>query len=147
MAWAYEPVSAQDTSKSLIFKIFSLDDIDSRKYEKGYIIDRIFRRREFHKPVNFIPIEIRYGFGYNIGGGFLGLGNLKSNWMSYESDVNKFDGGEMVSRLGHQLDLDILKTNFAYIGLGTVGWICIRESISAIHLSCCHQFYLPNGLF
>ena len=142
MAWAYEPVSAQDTSKSLIFKIFSLDDIDSRKYEKGYIIDRIFRRREFHKPVNFIPIEIRYGFGYNIGGGFLGLGNLKSNWMSYESDVNKFDGGEMVSRLGHQLDLDILKTNLAYYWFGN-SWLDMHTGINIRYSSLLLPSILP----
>ena len=94
----------------MIFRIFSLDRIDPNDYEKGYIFDRIFKRREFHRPVNFIPLELRYGFGYNSGGGFLGLGNLRSSWMSYENEgVSSFSGGNFSSRLGHQLDIDILK--------------------------------------
>ena len=100
-------IANQDSSKSLIFKIFSLDDEDSKKYEKGYFFDRVFKRREFHKPVNFIPMELRYGFGYNAGGGFLGLGSLKSSWMDYESDITEFNGGTLRARFGHQLDLDI----------------------------------------
>ena len=76
---SFSSVSAQyaeqDSSRirSIIFRIFSLDRIDPNDYEKGYIFDRIFKRREFHRPVNFIPIELRYGFSYNSGGGFLGL--------------------------------------------------------------------------
>jgi tetratricopeptide (TPR) repeat protein len=98
-------------------------------YEKGYMLDRIFRRREFHNPVNFIPMEMRYGFGYNTGGGFLGLGSLKNNWMSYESDVTKFSGGKFSSRLGHQLDMDILKTNLAYYWFGN-SWLDMHTGIN-----------------
>ena len=48
------------------------------------------------------------------GGGFLGLGNLRSSWMTYELDgLSAFDGGNFSSRIGHQLDLDMLKTNLA----------------------------------
>ena len=97
---AMNPIFEQDSTKSLIFKIFSLEDEDSKKYEKGYIFDRVFRRREFHKPINFIPMELRYGFGYNAGGGFLGLGSLKSSWMNYESDITEFNGGTLRSRVG-----------------------------------------------
>ena len=46
-------------SKTTIAPIFSLDRIDPNDYEKGYIYDRIFKRREFHRPVNFIPLELR----------------------------------------------------------------------------------------
>ena len=59
----------QDTTKSLLFKLFPIEEGMSGDYEKGYVWDRIFRRREFHNPVNFIPMELRYGFGYNAGGG------------------------------------------------------------------------------
>ncbi len=126
---AAEEDAVQDTSKSLIFRIFSLDEEFSDEYEKGYVWDRIFRRREFHQPVNFIPMELRYGFGYNAGGGFLGLGSLKSSWMSYESDVTNFDGGSFTSRLGHQLDLDILKTNLAYYWFGN-SWLDMHTGIN-----------------
>ena len=119
----------QDSTKSLIFKIFSLDDEDSKKYEKGYIFDRVFKRREFHKPINFIPMELRYGFGYNSGGGFLGLGSLKSSWMTYDSEITEFKGGKLRSRFGHQLDLDIMKTNLAYYFFGN-SWLDMHTGIN-----------------
>ena len=93
--------ASQDTSRSLLFKVFAIEDEGIKKFGSGYIFDRIFRRREFHHPINFIPVELRYGFSANIS---------QKNWISYESDVKKYNG----VRLGHQLDLDILKTNLAY---------------------------------
>ncbi|MGY8751286.1 MAG: hypothetical protein ACKVKJ_04565 [Fidelibacterota bacterium] len=119
----------QDSTKSLIFKIFSLDDKDTKKYEKGYIFDRVFKRREFHKPVNFIPMELRYGFGYNSGGGFLGMGSLNSSWMNYDSDITEFKGGPFRSRFGHQLDLDIMKTNLAYYWFGN-SWLDMHTGLN-----------------
>ena len=119
----------QDTTKSLLFKLFPIEEEMSGDYEKGYVWDRIFRRREFHNPVNFIPMELRYGFGYNAGGGFLGLGDLKSSWMSYESDVPDFGGGGFSSRLSQQFDLDILKTNLAYYWFGN-SWLDMHTGIN-----------------
>jgi len=119
----------QDTTKSLLFKLFPIEKEMSGDYEKGYVWDRIFRRREFHNPVNFIPMELRYGFGYNAGGGFLGLGDLKSSWMSYESDVPDFGGGGFSSRLSQQFDLDILKTNLAYYWFGN-SWLDMHTGIN-----------------
>ena len=122
----------QDSSRfrSMIFRIFSLDRIDPNDYERGYIFDRIFKRREFHDPINFIPLELRYGFAYNSGGGFLGLGNMRSSWISYEADdVSSFDGGNLLSRLGHQLDMDILKTNLAYYWFGN-SWLDMHSGIN-----------------
>ena len=120
----------QDTTKSLLFKLFPIEEGMSGKNEKGYVWDRIFRRREFHNPVNFIPMELRYGFGYNAGGGFLGLGNLKSSWMSYElDDVPDFGGGGFSSRLSQQFDLDILKTNLAYYWFGN-SWLDMHTGIN-----------------
>ena len=103
LSFAYADIKSanQDTSRSLLFKVFSIEDEEIKKFGSGYIFDRIFRRREFHHPINFIPVELRYGFSANIS---------QNNWISYESDVKKYNG----ARLGHQLDLDILKTNLAY---------------------------------
>ena len=138
---AGEVSAVQDTSKSLIFKVFNIDEELSGDYEKGYIWDRIFRRREFHRPINFIPMELRYGFGFNAGGGFLGLGSLISNWMSYESDVTEFSGGNFTSRLGHQLDLDILKTNLAYYWFGN-SWLDMHTGINLRYSS----LFLPASI-
>ena len=120
----------QDTTKSLLFRLFPIEEGMSGDNEKGYVWDRIFRRREFHNPVNFIPMELRYGFGYNAGGGFLGLGDLKSSWMSYElDDVPDFGGGGFSSRLSQQFDLDILKTNLAYYWFGN-SWLDMHTGIN-----------------
>jgi len=122
----------QDSSRfrSMIFRIFSLDRLDPNDYEKGYIFDRIFKRREFHNPINFIPLELRYGFGYNSGGGFLGLGNMRSAWMTYDNEgVSSFDGGNFSSRIGHQFDVDILKTNLAYYWFGN-SWLDMHSGIN-----------------
>tara|TARA_S200000501_G_scaffold67635_3_gene59185 strand:+ start:940 stop:2790 length:1851 start_codon:yes stop_codon:yes gene_type:complete len=46
--------------------LFGLIKFDSEStYESGYWFDRWFRSREFAAPVNFIPIELRYGIGFN----------------------------------------------------------------------------------
>ena len=136
-------IANQDSSKSLIFKIFSLDDEDSKKYEKGYFFDRVFKRREFHKPVNFIPMELRYGFGYNAGGGFLGLGSLKSSWMDYESDITEFNGGTLRARFGHQLDLDIMKTNLAYYWFGN-SWLDMHTGLNLRYSSLLAPSVIPS---
>jgi tetratricopeptide (TPR) repeat protein len=139
-------LSEPDSSRfrSMIFRIFSLDRIDPNDYEKGYIFDRIFKRREFHRPVNFIPLELRYGFGYNSGGGFLGLGNLRSSWMSYENEgVSSFSGGNFSSRLGHQLDIDILKTNLAYYWFGN-SWLDMHSGINLRYSSLLIPSKIPS---
>lgn len=121
--------SANDSTKSLIFNIFDIEKDYLKKYEKGYLLDKIFRSREFKKPIYFIPIELRYGFAYNLGGGALGLGKLNDNWMTFKQDVEKFDGGNISSRINHHLDLDILKTNLAYYIFGN-SWLDMHSGIN-----------------
>ena len=136
-------LGVQDTSKSLIFELFSIEDKALKRFGSGYIFDRIFRRREFHHPINFIPIEMRYGFSYNAGSKFLGLGGLKSNWMSYESEVKEFDGGKFSSRLGHQLDLDFLKTNLAYYLFGN-SWLDMHSGLNFRYSSLLFPSAIPE---
>ena len=50
--------------------------------------------------------------------------------MSYESEgVSNFNGGNFSSRLGHQLDVDILKTNLAYYWFGN-SWLDMHSGIN-----------------
>ena len=74
-------------------------------------------------------MELRYGFGYNSGGGFLGMGSLNSSWMNYDSDITEFKGGPFRSRFGHQLDLDIMKTNLAYYWFGN-SWLDMHTGLN-----------------
>ena len=111
----------QDTSKSLLFKVFDIEDKEIRKFGSGYIFDRIFRRREFHHPINFIPIELQYGFSTNISKNYL---------FSYESDVKGYEG----TLLGHQLDVDIMKTNLAYY-LFRNSWLDMHSGLNLRYAS------------
>ena len=92
-----------------------------RKFGSGYIFDRIFRRREFHHPINFIPIELQYGFSTNISKNYL---------FSYESDVKGYEG----TLLGHQLDVDIMKTNLAYY-LFRNSWLDMHSGLNLRYAS------------
>ncbi len=136
--------SANDSTKSLIFNIFDIEKDYLKKYEKGYLLDRIFRSREFKKPIYFIPIELRYGLAYNLGGGAFGLGKLNDNWMIYEQDVEKFDGGNISSRINHHFDLDILKTNLAYYLFGN-SWLDMHSGINFRYSSLLLPSKVPEG--
>ena len=47
--------------KTYFLSIFKIDK--SSPYEDGYWINKWFYSREFAKPINFMPIEIRFGVG------------------------------------------------------------------------------------
>ncbi len=124
----------QDTSESLIFRLFKPQQEQGVDYEKGYYWDRIFHRREFHEPVKIIPVELRYGFGYNGGSGFLGL-KTPPNWMELaDTDAELFDGGSITARIGHQLDIDLLKTNLPFYILKT-SWLDMHTGINLRYAS------------
>jgi len=120
--------SAQtDTTESLIFRLFKPELEQGVDYEKGYFWDRLFHRREFHHPISFIPVEFRYGFGYNGGKGFLGLQN-PGNWLELESGSENFEPG-FKARIGHQLELDFLKTNLSYY-LFKTSWLDMHSGLN-----------------
>ena len=87
------------------------------EYEQGYWTNRIFHPREFYQEIPLIPLEVRYGLGFNGGGAT--FTQTKSGWIEYEdTSVEEFDGGSWKARVGHQLELDILKTNLSYFLIG-----------------------------
>lgn len=87
------------------------------KYEKGYWLDLILRGREFHAPVTFIPIEIRYGLGFNgkLSGSFANpsANTLNSNeWLEFEEEVQDFRP-DITEMIGSSMEADIFLYNFA----------------------------------
>lgn len=87
------------------------------KYEKGYWLDLILRGREFKAPVTFIPIEMRYGFGFNgkLSGSFSNpsANTLASNdWLEFEQEVQDFRPG-ITEMIGTSMEADILLYNLA----------------------------------
>jgi hypothetical protein len=100
-----------DSVRSYLWGLIQFIPEQKIHYEPGYNKDRILHRREFHEPVSFLPVEVRYGV-YFLGGG--NDQDVSSSWIKYEENVKGFDGGDLQYRIGHQLDIDIVKTNLFY---------------------------------
>lgn len=124
----FSSLSAQDSTKSYFWGLIQIQQEQEIEYEDGYWKDRIFRSREFHEPIGFIPFEVRYGFGYNGGIGLAGL-EIDQEFMLYDSSVTNFDGGELSSRIGHQFEVDLLKTNLSFYLLKK-SWIDMHTGIN-----------------
>ena len=99
------------------------------QYEPGYWKDRILHPREFHHPITFIPLELRYGLSFTGGAGSYGQ-NMPTSWMKYEENVGShFNAGKKIAKFGHQLDIDMLKLNFSNLTLNT-SWLDMNTGIN-----------------
>ena len=117
-----------------------VDRHEGLEYEQGYWTNRIFHPREFYEEIPLIPLEVRYGLGFNGGGST--FDQMKSGWIEYEDpSVEKFDGGPWNARVGHQLELDVLKTNLSYFLLKT-SWADIHTGLSFKYSS----IFLPEAI-
>ena len=103
--------AAVDSVKSYLWGLIQISPEQEIEYEPGYWKDRILHRREFHEPVTFLPAEVRYGVFF-YGGGTDDA--VSTSWMRYEDVISGFDGGKIAARVGHQLDIDFVKTNLFY---------------------------------
>ena len=87
---------------------YEIPKIDKDKSEKTNWYDKWFRSREFAAPVTYMPVEIRYGLGFNgkFSGSFLSpsTGDM-DNWIWYDTDVSSLDQ-ESKNIVGSSLDLD-----------------------------------------
>ena len=115
--------------KSYLWGLIKISN-DSRD-EKVPIYDRIFRYREFAAPVNYMPIEIRYGLGVN--GKLSGSSSSPSasdldNWIWFENDVTPLDQG-IENILGTSLDIDFGMINIPNIIMKT-SWMNLLTGIN-----------------
>jgi tetratricopeptide (TPR) repeat protein len=100
------------------------------QYEPGYWKDRILHPREFHHPLTFVPIELRYGLSFTGGAGGYGQ-NMPTNWIKYDQDIggNHYNAGKKIAKFGHQLDIDMLKLNLSNFILNT-SWLDMNTGIN-----------------
>lgn len=115
-----------DSVKSYLWGLIQFRPEAKIEYEPGYWKDKILFRREFHEPIRFLPGEVRYGVFFYGGGK---NDNVSSSWIRYESVVAGFDGGTFVARIGHQLDIDFVKTNLFYFLLKS-SWIDMQTGLN-----------------
>ena len=115
--------------KKLFWGLISIDK--ENEYEEGYWFDKWFRSREFSAPITYMPVEIRYGLGFN--GKFSGSSSSPSagdldNWIWYDQEVSALDQ-EAKNILGTALDIDFLMLNIPYLIMNT-SWMNFLTGIN-----------------
>lgn len=125
--------------ESLIQKYESSPD---RRYARGYRMDRIFRRREFHQPVTLIPLELHYGINL-YGGAGKNLNRMPGGWMLTEENAPLLQSSQ-IERISQQFDLDLFKTNLSHLILG-VSWLDINTGLNLTYSSVFAPTTLPSG--
>ena len=125
--------ASQDTTEFILKRVIRDFGRLGFHYQKGYWSDRLTHRREFYEPIQIIPLELGYGLFANSGAGLNGE-NLRSDFIQYESPVEHYDGGKWTSRIGQQLELDLLKSNLSQYILKS-SWMDVHTGINLRYAS------------
>ena len=121
--------AVEDSLKTYLWGLIKIYPKPKIQYEPGYWKDRILHPREFHHPISFMPLELRYGLSYNGGGGNDGE-KMASGWVKYDEGVEgKYEAGEKIAKFGHQLDIDFIKINFSNFILKT-SWLDMQTGLN-----------------
>jgi len=126
----YAGPAVEDSVKSYMWGLIKINPRQKIQYEPGYWKDRILHPREFHHPLTFVPIELRYGLSFTGGAGGYGQ-NMPTNWIKYDQDIggNHYNAGKKIAKFGHQLDIDMLKLNLSNFILNT-SWLDMNTGIN-----------------
>ena len=117
--------------KKLFWGLILIDNEKENEYEEGYWFDKWFRSREFSAPITYMPVEIRYGLGFN--GKFSGsslspsAGDL-DNWIWYDQEVSSLDQ-DAKNILGTALDIDFAMVNIPHLIMNT-SWMNFLTGIN-----------------
>ena len=100
-------------------------------HEKGYWFNKWFRSREFSAPITYMPVEIRYGLGFN--GKFSGSSSSPSagdldNWIWYDQEVSALDQ-DAKNIFGTALDIDFAMVNIPHLIMNT-SWMNFLTGIN-----------------
>jgi len=121
--------AAEDSLKTYFWGLIKIYPKPKIQYEPGYWKNKLLHPREFHHPISFMPLEIRYGLSYTGGGGDYGE-NMKSGWIKYDEGVEgHFDAGKKIAKWGHQLDFDFMKLNLSNFMLKT-SWLDMQTGLN-----------------
>jgi len=56
--------AAEDSLKTYLWGLIKIYPKPKIQYEPGYWKNKILHPREFHHPISFMPLELRYGLSY-----------------------------------------------------------------------------------
>ena len=122
-----------DSGKSKKSNFFDLVKLDtSSPYETGYWYDKWFKSREFSFPVKRIPIEVRYGIGFN--GSFSGSASDPSakdekKLITYEDNFIEKINQDFSNLWGTAIDIDLMMYNLPHYVLNT-SWMNMMTGFS-----------------
>ncbi len=127
----------------LLWGIISTDK--ESEYEEGYWFDKWFRTREFSAPITYMPVEIRYGLGFN--GKFSGTSLSPStseldNWIWYDQEVSALDQ-EVKNVFGAALDIDFGMVNIPHLIMNS-SWMNFLTGINYRSSSIFFPKNIPN---
>ena len=116
-------------SKKILWGLITIPNDDG--FQKEPIYDRILRSREFATPINYMPIEIRYGIGVN--GKLSGSTSSPSatdldNWIWFDSEVEPLEQN-IENVFGTSLDIDIGMINIPNLIMKT-SWMNVLTGIN-----------------
>ena len=140
-------VPGEKEPRTFLFGLIKFDK--ESPYESGYWFDKWFRSREFAAPVTLIPIELRYGVGFN--GAFSGgisnpsakdeKGNIK-----YEDDtIEQLDQG-FTNIWGSAIDLDLGLVNLPHYIIRT-SWMNMMTGLNYRRSSIFSPAFLPYSVW
>tara|TARA_A100001011_G_scaffold394058_1_gene485506 strand:+ start:1042 stop:2895 length:1854 start_codon:yes stop_codon:yes gene_type:complete len=118
------------SKKSSFFDLVKFDT--SSPYETGYWYDKWFKSREFSYPVKKIPIELRYGIGFN--GSFSGSASDPSakdekTLITYEDNSIEKINQDFSNLWGTAIDIDFMMYNLPHYILNT-SWLNMMTGFS-----------------
>ena len=140
-------VPGEKEPRTFLFGLIKFDK--ESPYESGYWFDKWFRSREFAALVTLIPIELRYGVGFN--GAFSGSisnpsakdekGNIK-----YEDDtIEQLDQG-FANIWGSAIDLDLGLVNLPHYIIRT-SWMNMMTGLNYRRSSIFSPAFLPYSVW
>ena len=115
--------------KKILWGLIKIPNDDNSQKEPIY--DRIFRSREFATPINYMPIEIRYGIGVN--GKLSGSTSSPSatdlyNCIWFDNEVEPLDQN-IENLFGTSLDIDIGMINIPNLIMKT-SWMNVLTGLN-----------------
>ena len=131
-------VIEKDSSKSILGRLFNFDL--KSNYEDGYWVDKVFFNQEFSAPIRRIPVEVRYGLGFDgkTGGSIAAFFTNPFDTIYFKQDQSKINYEENVEErinqrwtniFGSSIEIDFGLINIPFYVTGT-SWMNVLTGIS-----------------
>ena len=136
-----------EEEKSFLWGIIKFDT--KTNYEDGYWINKWFFNQEFSSPINRIPVEVRYGFGFDgkTSGSFFDIDTNSfvqdQSKIKYEDNVETRINQSFQNIIGSSIEIDFGLVNIPYYVTGT-SWMNVLTGFSYRQTNLFYPAKVPN---